>query len=274
MSMTNPKVTVLMPVYNGDRYLREAIDSILSQTFTDFELLLINDGSTDGSVAIIESYNDSRIRLMHNERNLGLVATLNKGIDISKGEYIARMDSDDVSLPERLVKQVRLLDEDSSCSVVAVKVIRIDSKGEELGRWKGERAASTAAEICRRLPMVCCIAHPSVMVRTAVLKKYRYNPMQRHAEDYDLWLRLCSDGHKIEKIDEPLLKYRVHVSQVTVLNRTANLGLTNIKLKVSFLIRRITRLRLSQFDARVFLGLLRDIGVFLAKLLLRPVSRQ
>ena len=96
----NPKVTVFMPVYNGEKYLREAIDSILNQTFTDFEFLIINDGSTDSSVEIINSYDDSRIRLIHNEKNLKLVATLNKGLDLARGKYIARMDCDDISLPD------------------------------------------------------------------------------------------------------------------------------------------------------------------------------
>jgi len=98
MSLENPKVTVLMPVYNGEQYLREAIESILTQSFTDFEFLIINDGSTDSSVEIIESYDDPRIRLIHNEANLKLVATLNKGVDLARGEYIARMDCDDISL--------------------------------------------------------------------------------------------------------------------------------------------------------------------------------
>ena len=99
-----------MPVYNGERYLREAIDSILNQTFKDFEFLIINDGSTDLSVEIIESYADKRISLAHNGQNLGLITTLNRGFDLACGEYIARMDCDDISLPDRLEKQVVFMD--------------------------------------------------------------------------------------------------------------------------------------------------------------------
>lgn len=268
MSATRPRVTVLMPVYNAERYLREAIDSILAQTFTDFELLLINDGSTDGSVSIIESYDDPRIRLAHNERNLGLVPTLNKGIDLARGEYIARMDSDDVSMPERLEKQVAFMDANSDCSVVAAKILQIDEDGRELGLWKGDAGAVTPQGICSRLPFVCCLAHPTVMARTSILQAYRYNPARRHVEDYDLWLRLCADGRKIEKLDEQLLRYRVHANQVTTMNRRANLGLTNIDVKARFLVGRAAKLKLGSFEARVVLGLVRDVMVVGAKLLL------
>ena len=106
----DPKVTVLMPIYNGERYLGEAIDSILGQTLRDFELLIIDDGSTDGSRGIIESYSDSRINLVRNDCNLGLVATLNRGLELSRGDYIARMDCDDIALPTRLEKQVQYMD--------------------------------------------------------------------------------------------------------------------------------------------------------------------
>ena len=106
----NPKVTVLMPVYNCEKYLRESIESILNQTFKDFEFLIINDGSSDKSAEIVESYNDNRINFVQNEKNIGLAASLNRGLDIAKGEYIARMDADDISLPERLEKQVRFME--------------------------------------------------------------------------------------------------------------------------------------------------------------------
>ncbi len=105
-----PRVTVLMSVYNGEKYLREAIDSILNQTFKDFEFLIIDDGSTDSSADIIRSYTDFRIRLIQNEKNIGLTRSLNKGLKLAKGEYIARMDVDDISLPIRFEKQVSFLD--------------------------------------------------------------------------------------------------------------------------------------------------------------------
>ena len=106
----HPLVTVLMAVYNGEKYLREAIESILDQTYTNFEFLIINDGSSDRTEEIILSYNDKRIRYIKNEQNLKLIASLNKGLDLAKGEFIARMDADDISLPERLEKQINFLE--------------------------------------------------------------------------------------------------------------------------------------------------------------------
>jgi len=273
MNSKNPKVTVLMPVYNGERYLHEAIESVLMQTFTDFEFLIIDDASTDRSVEIIKSYNDPRIRLVHNEKNLKLISTLNKGIDLADGKYIARMDCDDISLPQRLAKQVAFLEVHSSCAVVATKIVQIDTNGGTIGFWKGDRKATTSTEICNRLPLICCVSHPSAMIRKSIISKYRYNPRQRYAEDYDLWLRLCSDGHEIAKIDEFLLKYRVHQEQVTNLNSQVGYGLTNIKVKTRFLWSKAIKLRLNRFDLKVFKGLLFDLAIFIPKLVIKFTYR-
>ena len=108
--MAAPKISVLMSVFNGERYLIKAIDSILNQTFKDFEFIIIDDGSMDSSNAIIRSFDDPRVRLIENEKNIGLTKSLKKGIDLCRGEYIARMDGDDISLPERLKKQVEFMD--------------------------------------------------------------------------------------------------------------------------------------------------------------------
>ena len=126
----NPLVTVLMPVYNGEKYLKEAIESILNQTFKDFEFLIINDGSTDNSVKIIQSFNDLRIRLIHNESNIGLIKTLNKGLKLSNGKYIARMDCDDVSLPKRLSVQINFMEKHPEIGVCGswVKIIGLEQK--------------------------------------------------------------------------------------------------------------------------------------------------
>ena len=112
--MSKPLVSVLMAVYNGEKYLLEAIESILNQTYTNFEFLIINDGSTDSTEEIILSYSDQRIRYIKNEQNLKLIASLNKGLDLAKGKYIARMDADDISLPDRLEKQVNFLERNST----------------------------------------------------------------------------------------------------------------------------------------------------------------
>ena len=118
-----PKISVVMPAYNAENYIREAIDSILAQTFRDFEFLIIDDGSTDHTVEIIRSYSDSRIRLYQNERNMGVAATLNRGLDLARGEYIARMDADDISLPERFAKQAAYMDAHPDVAVCGSNII-------------------------------------------------------------------------------------------------------------------------------------------------------
>ncbi len=259
-NMSNiPKVTVLMPVYNGEEYLREAIESILGQSFTDFELLIINDGSTDRSVEIIQSYRDPRIRLVHNERNMGLVPTLNKGVKLANGEYIARMDADDISLPERFAKEVLFLDSHPLISVVSVKALLINAKGTEDGLWLADKNTTTWSEIYQLLPKENCVVHPGVMIRKEVIANYGFNPKQKDAEDYDLWLRIASDGHKIEKIDEELLKYRIHSNSITTISKTGRPLRTLIFAKYNYLLHKIAKKQFNGFDIKVLLCLIEDI---------------
>ncbi len=130
----NPKVSVIMSVYNGDKYLREAIESILNQTFTDFEFIIVNDGSTDNSLEIIESYDDERIKTINNKKNIGLTKSLNKALKFAKGKYIARQDADDVSLPNRFEKQVEYLDSHPEVALVGTSVYLIDENGKIIGK--------------------------------------------------------------------------------------------------------------------------------------------
>lgn len=213
MSNGNSKVTVLMPVYNGERYLREAIESILNQTFTDFEFLIINDGSTDSSVEIIESYNDPRIRLVHNEKNLKLIATLNKGIDLAQGEYIARMDCDDISLPERLEEQVEFMDANLAYALCGSWVEVIDENNVPTGLiWKYEGDHN---KILAALLSANQFAHSTVILRKSILTQgFYYDANYAHAEDYELWLRIA-DSFKVSNIQKPLVKYRVHSTSIT-----------------------------------------------------------
>lgn len=204
-----PRVTVLMPVYNGGKYLNEAIESILNQTFTDFEFLIIDDGSTDNSVQIIQSYQDYRIRLECNETNQRLIFTLNKGIDLAQGEYIARMDCDDISLPERLAKQVDFLDTHLDVSLCGT-TLSVMNSGVAFDH------PSHPDEIKCRLLFNCCINHPTVMMRKDILisNNCYYNADALHAEDYDLWIKLANIT-KLANINEVLLFYRMHPEQVT-----------------------------------------------------------
>ena len=169
--MSMPKVTVLMPVFNGERYLQEAIASILGQTFTDFELLIIDDGSTDKSTGIIKSFTDKRIQLVKNVQNIGLIKTLNKGIDLANGEYIARMDCDDISLSQRLEKQVNFLNRHPETSVVACHIVQINSDGKESGSWQDEMTANSFSEIRSTITRTNCIAHPSIIMRKNIAQE-------------------------------------------------------------------------------------------------------
>ncbi len=205
ITLSFPRVTVLMSVYNAEDFLHEAIDSILSQTFTDFEFLIIDDGSKDKSLSIIKSYKDERIRLISRE-NRGLVASLNQGIKLAKGEFIARQDADDISIPERLEKEVAYLDAHPKVGLVGSNYAHIDRKGNRTG---------TVTNVFTRphdlkLTLITCnqYGHGSVMMRKDVLKKVGdYDKSVGHVEDYDLWVRI-SRVADVANIEEPLYLWR------------------------------------------------------------------
>jgi glycosyltransferase involved in cell wall biosynthesis len=209
-------VTVLMPVYNAAPYLNEAIDSILRQSFKNFEFLIINDGSTDNSEDIILAYKDERIRYFKNEGNIKLIATLNKGIALSNGKYIARMDADDFALPHRLERQFSFLEKNQNIIVA--------------GSWYsyiGDIQRTTQYPILHeeiKIEMLyrCPICHPSVMWRVNNEVKVRFCADYLHAEDYDLWSRLIVLGD-IANIPEVLLNYRVHQESVSRSNQVKQL---------------------------------------------------
>ena len=209
--MRTPKVTVLMPVYNGEKYLREAIESILKQDFSDFEFLIINDGSTDSSKEIISSYSDSRICIVDNEKNIGLVSTLNKGLDLALGEYIARMDCDDISVKSRLSVQVRLMDEnkDLGASGSFYRLLRKNKKSISDFPISND-------EIKAFMVFNCPIAHPSAIIRNSIIKMHnlKYSSEYIHCEDYNLWSQI-SEFAQLANTSEVLLSYRVHENQIT-----------------------------------------------------------
>lgn len=213
--MNAPAISVVLPAYNCEAYLGKAIQSVLEQTFTGFELIVINDGSTDNTEYVILSFPDPRIVYLKNAANKGLIYTLNRGIETAQGRYIARMDADDICLPERLKKQKDFLDQHPGTAAVASSIEYINEKEEKTGTWELDRQAITQEQIRRKMPFENCIAHPTVMIRADILKKFKYNSYQKNIEDYDLWLRLLNRGHAIVKINEPLLLYRVHSSSVT-----------------------------------------------------------
>ena len=209
----HPLVTVLLPVYNAEKFLSEAIDSILNQTYQNFEFLLINDGSTDTSRAIILNYTDSRIRYLENEKNIGLIHTLNRGIAEAKGSYIARMDADDVSRVDRFIKQVDFLESNPSYGMVGSWCSVINSS-------KKIEYHTSHASLQFALLNYCCFVHPSVMLRKSVLTENQlyFDSNFVHSEDYELWTRLLTIT-KAANLPEYLLSYREHENQISSIYR-------------------------------------------------------
>jgi len=207
----NPRVTVLMSVYDSEKFLQEAIDSILTQTFTNFEFLIINDGSKDSSLKIIRSYKDPRIRLI-SRANRGLTFSLNQGLEIAKGEYIARQDSDDISVPERLKKEVDYLDTHPSVALVGSNYTVIDDNGDTLTTTTVFTEPNDL-----KLTQITCnqYGHGSIMLRKSILKKTGlYDKSVGYVEDYDLWTRI-SRVADIANIEESLYLYRRNADGVT-----------------------------------------------------------
>lgn len=264
--MTAPEVSIILPVHNSGRYIRKTIDSLLAQSFRNFELIVINDGSTDDSETIIQSYTDPRIVYYTNEGNKGLIFTLNRGIFMARGKYIARMDADDICLPERLALQKEWLDEHTDAAIVACTVQFINEQDQPTGTWPLDRITITREAIRKTLPKENCIAHPSVMGRTDILKQYWYAENQKNIEDYDLWLRLAADGCAIDKINRDLLLYRVHQQSVTSVHlRKGNVFLKLYHCKRRFVWQRIRSGKLNGFVARVMATMAYDLGVALFK---------
>lgn len=219
MDAATPLVSIIMSVYNGEQWLDEAIDSIVQQTYTNWEFIIIDDASAKPAQDILHKYRaDPRFHIERNETQKGLTKNLNTAIARCRGSFIARMDADDKSLPRRLEKQAAYLQQHPAVAVVAGFVEWIDATGTPCGTWTDDRRANNAAAIRQLLPERNCIAHPSVMIRANVLRQYRYNEVHTHSQDWDLWLRLCADDKLIEKINEPLLLYRVHTGSVTSLS--------------------------------------------------------
>lgn len=201
-----PLVTVLMCVYNGEMYLAEAIQSILSQTFTDFELLIVDDGSTDNSTAIIRQFADSRITVLTNEKNAGLIFSLNKGISQCKGKYIARMDADDIALPHRLELQVDFMEKNEEIAICGAGVKEFYHDGRQHHHFYPVTFDDIKAESLFNSPF----AHPTVMIRRQFILEnaLSYSHDFKYAEDYQLWQALIKIG-KGENIPAFLLDYRV-----------------------------------------------------------------
>jgi glycosyltransferase involved in cell wall biosynthesis len=206
------KVSVILPVYNCDQYIFETIQSVLNQTFTDFELLIVDDCSTDNTVAIIRAFDDDRIQLTLKEKNTGYTDSLNYAVSIAKGQYIARMDGDDICMPTRFEKQVAFLDTNPT-------IILCGSAIQIIGTDTILRHPSNHEEIKVKLCFGTSFYHPSVMGKIEVFRANPYDKAYEPAEDYDLWTRLVFQG-ELANLEEVLLLYRVHDNQVSKERKT------------------------------------------------------
>jgi glycosyltransferase involved in cell wall biosynthesis len=212
---SNPLVSVVMPVYNAEKYLAESIESILNQTFKDFEFIIINDASKDGSLKIIEKYAslDKRIKVLKNEFNLKICRTLNKGIKIAKGRYIARMDADDISLPSRFAEQVDYMENHPKCGAVGANIQIFDGN---TGKNMSVREYPTEDKILKKnIFFYSPFAHPVIMIRKQALKDCgTYQEIDFPSEDLNLWFRI---GRKYEfaNLQKILLRYRYYPGSTT-----------------------------------------------------------
>jgi len=204
-----PKISVIMPVYNAEKYIGEAIESIRNQTFANFEFIIIYDLSFDNSLKIINNYSDSRIRIIENKKRIGLVKSLNKAVKCARGEYIARQDADDISLPDRLELQLEFLEKHPKVALIGTGIYVIDKNGDV-----------TEKRIMHPNPKKSLLKgnrfiHGSVMFRKAVIDEFgAYNELFKNSEDYELWLRL-SQKYEINNLALPLYKLRAHSSSIS-----------------------------------------------------------
>ncbi|NLE74758.1 MAG: glycosyltransferase [Actinobacteria bacterium] len=213
MSRPLPRVSVVMAVYNREKYVQEAVDSILAQTFADFEFIIVDDGSTDRTGEILTTYRDERIRLVRNAQNRGVSHSANRGISLAVGEYIARMDSDDISKPGRLMAQMQFLDRNPDIDVVGAWMEHIDQDGRPTGRYS--KYPSSVMGLHWFGLFDCPVANPAVMARRTFFGSAGgYDEALVSGEDYELWAR-SSLAFKFSNIQEVLVRYRIHGSSLS-----------------------------------------------------------
>jgi glycosyltransferase involved in cell wall biosynthesis len=215
MDHKNPRITVLLSVYNGEEFISEAVESILAQTLSDFEFVIYDDGSTDNTREIVARFNDPRIEVRANPKNKGLVVNLADGVRCARGDFIARMDADDIAHPCRFEQQVQFLDENPGVDVLGTGVVFFSSAGETLGIQP-----TLHDDIALSLFFDFTMMHPTVMFRTAALKRsgLNYDPDFATSEDFDLWTRMIRT-HQFHNLPLPLLRMREHTTKMTKTRR-------------------------------------------------------
>lgn len=216
----HPLISVVLPAFNAEKHIADAVKSILNQTFQDFELIVINDGSTDSTISILENLanKDKRIKLITRE-NKGIVASLNEGIDVAAGGWIARMDADDIALPNRFACQLECLRQ-TGADICGGAVQRFGVSDKRIFRPRLNDEA-----IKMQMLFSCPFAHPTVMMRAALARQLRYDAQWEMVEDYDLWERAAHAGWRMANVPEVLLLYRVHGSQISIASSVRQLEL-------------------------------------------------
>ena len=242
--MSEPIISVIMPAYNAEKYVTEAINSILSQTFTDFEFIIINDASTDSTKEIIKSFQDQRIKLINNEQNQGVAKSLNIGIAAAKGKYIARMDADDISLPERFQVQFDFMEQNKDIDICGSWMKTFGDKSEIA------KKPLSHSDIRDTTFFFCAMLHPTIIFKRDLSLQYSMDFPR--AEDYDLWCRKINEL-KFANIPEILLHYRIHSNQVGETNKIAQNQDTNLIRKRNL---SIIGINLSEQEQRIYLDII------------------
>jgi glycosyltransferase involved in cell wall biosynthesis len=236
--MSAPDVSILLPVYNAEAFIGETLESLLGQTFGDFEIIAINDGSTDGSLEILHACADERLSVF-DRPNRGLIATLNEGLTLARGALIARMDADDVAMPERLARQVAFLRMHDDVAIVGTQIQPFVSGQDSV--LPPSRHPATAEAIACAFVFRSPLAHPTIMFRRGI-PGFKYDPAYPHVEDFALWLELTSPSTspsrgpvvQFANLPQVLLRYRVHAAQVCTAH-SAHQRAMAVKLQLAFI---------------------------------------
>ncbi len=261
----HPLVSVIMPVYNAVPFLYKAVDSILCQSYPHFELIIVNDCSSDTSEAIVQSFNDERIVYKPLSENRGVVLAMNEGLQMAKGKYVAVMHADDIALPHRFEMQVKYLEKNASTAVLAGLTKFIDEHDEPTGYgWAADEITITPLAIRTTMRRENCISHPTVMMRAEVVKEFGYTSSPVHknfsVEDYPLWLRILSAGYVINKLPEIVLLYRVHKNSATGVHlKKSNPFYINYTTKKFYLAQKKKAGPLNEFDKKVSRSMRADL---------------
>jgi glycosyltransferase involved in cell wall biosynthesis len=208
--MNSPSISVVIPIYNGARWLQETLQSIFCQSLKDFEIILVNDASTDDLQSVLNECNDVRLSVLHLIKNVGVANARNKGLAIAKGQYVAFCDADDICQPQRLEMQLNFLQKHPLVGICGSAFTCFD--GDDLETVRNPESALT---IRRRLMSGNCFGTSTIMARTDLLRQYGFEQEMAPSEDYDLWTRLASDGVEMANLSESLVRYRVHAEQAS-----------------------------------------------------------